>query len=302
MQAGCRSDYRSRGIPYIATKDGASGSSGESRKRWLLRPERVIEDRQFAGNWFGGTGGANATPGLKFVTTGLRFTAALPRRWREWRRGWHEPLHLGLRKCDLPAPRTAGAMTRRRAPTSGANSSCRRFRCVAHWRACRHFSWRSARRCHITGIRSPSCVSTRPGDSIADLQRLPLTDKPTMRKGWREALKAEGAQALSRYNRRVLGEPLIFYIGKGAQESRRRGQMARDPLVGSGYQRSRDGGLGKPGSNSAPRIVSASGVIACLRTGIRSRPSRCREANLDCHISAYASAVQESSDTRLRSR
>lgn len=51
--------------------------------------------------------------------------------------------------------------------------------------------------------------------SIADLQRLPLTDKPTMRKAG-EALKAEGAQALSRYNTGgSSGEPLIFYIGKG---------------------------------------------------------------------------------------
>jgi phenylacetate-CoA ligase len=51
--------------------------------------------------------------------------------------------------------------------------------------------------------------------SIADLQRLPLTDKPTMRKAG-EALKADGALALSRYNTGgSSGEPLIFYIGKG---------------------------------------------------------------------------------------
>jgi phenylacetate-CoA ligase len=51
--------------------------------------------------------------------------------------------------------------------------------------------------------------------SVADLQRLPLTDKPTMRKAG-EALKAEGALALTRYNTGgSSGEPLIFYIGKG---------------------------------------------------------------------------------------
>lgn len=51
-------------------------------------------------------------------------------------------------------------------------------------------------------------------DCIKDLQRLPLTDKFTMRTAG-ERLKAEGVTELTRYNTGgSSGEPLIFYIGK----------------------------------------------------------------------------------------
>ena len=51
--------------------------------------------------------------------------------------------------------------------------------------------------------------------SVADLQRLPLTDKPMMRAAG-DTLKADNARDLARYNTGgSSGEPLIFYIGKG---------------------------------------------------------------------------------------
>lgn len=50
--------------------------------------------------------------------------------------------------------------------------------------------------------------------SVGDLRALPLTDKAMMRAAG-DALKAENAQNLSRYNTGgSSGEPLIFYIGK----------------------------------------------------------------------------------------
>lgn len=50
--------------------------------------------------------------------------------------------------------------------------------------------------------------------SVADLARLPLLDKPTIR-AHTEALKAEGAVGLARFNTGgSSGEPLIFYIGR----------------------------------------------------------------------------------------
>jgi phenylacetate-CoA ligase len=50
--------------------------------------------------------------------------------------------------------------------------------------------------------------------SLADLRRLPMTDKATMRSN-SERLKAEDAVGLSRFNTGgSSGEPLIFYIGK----------------------------------------------------------------------------------------
>jgi len=49
---------------------------------------------------------------------------------------------------------------------------------------------------------------------LADLQRLPLSDKATIRAAG-DTLKAEGMQNLTRYNTGgSSGEPLIFYIGK----------------------------------------------------------------------------------------
>lgn len=50
--------------------------------------------------------------------------------------------------------------------------------------------------------------------SIADLQRLPFMDKPTMRAAG-DGLRSTKAEGLSRYNTGgSSGEPLIFYIGK----------------------------------------------------------------------------------------
>ncbi len=50
--------------------------------------------------------------------------------------------------------------------------------------------------------------------SLADLARLPLTDKATIRAN-SDRLKAEDALGLSRFNTGgSSGEPLIFYIGK----------------------------------------------------------------------------------------
>ena len=50
--------------------------------------------------------------------------------------------------------------------------------------------------------------------SLQDLQRLPLTDKPTMRAAG-EGLKADDHGVLTRYNTGgSSGEPLIFYMGK----------------------------------------------------------------------------------------
>jgi len=50
--------------------------------------------------------------------------------------------------------------------------------------------------------------------SVADLARLPLLDKPTIR-AHTDALKAEGAVGLARFNTGgSSGEPLIFYIGR----------------------------------------------------------------------------------------
>jgi phenylacetate-CoA ligase len=50
--------------------------------------------------------------------------------------------------------------------------------------------------------------------SLADLQRLPLLDKPTIRRQ-SDALRADDAQALARFNTGgSSGEPLVFYIGK----------------------------------------------------------------------------------------
>jgi len=51
-------------------------------------------------------------------------------------------------------------------------------------------------------------------ESVADLQRLPLLDKPAIRSAG-DGMKAAGAWGLSRYNTGgSTGEPLIFYIGK----------------------------------------------------------------------------------------
>jgi phenylacetate-CoA ligase len=51
--------------------------------------------------------------------------------------------------------------------------------------------------------------------SVADLQALPLLDKPTIRQH-AERMKAEDAGPLTRYNTGgSSGQPLVFYIGKG---------------------------------------------------------------------------------------
>lgn len=51
-------------------------------------------------------------------------------------------------------------------------------------------------------------------EALADLQRLPLLDKPIIR-AQGDALKADNASALSRFNTGgSSGEPLVFYLGK----------------------------------------------------------------------------------------